>query len=145
MAKLSLKEKELLKEKRRRYQKGYKDFWWLLLITVGAWLLEAPAVIGLLISESRTHFHSYGVFMIVVSTIGYLTTVLLLALDKRRASIIISCISGALILLFCAFVYAGYDSALNTSEMKIMQIIISYVIPALAVPTADIIMVNRRI
>lgn len=144
MAKQTLKEKELLKQKEERKRKGYKDFWYLLLIVFGVWLLEAPAVAGLLLSNSRQHFNSYGIFMLIVSVVGFLLTVLLLALDKRRASIVISCISAGLILLFCALVYAGYESAINTSEMNVIQIIVSYVTP-LAVPIADIIMVNRRI
>ena len=143
MPKQTLKEKEILKQKEERRQKGYKDFWYLLLIVLGVWLLEAPAVAGLLLSSSRQHFNSYGIFMLIVSVVGFLLTVLLLAFDKRRASIIVSCISAGLILLFCALIYAGYESAINTSEMNVMQIIVSYVTP-LAVPIADIIMVNRR-
>ncbi len=144
MPKQTLKEKEILKRKEERKRKGYKDFWYLLLIVFGVWILEAPAVVGLLLSNSREHFNSYGIFMLIVSVVGFSLTVLLLALDKRRASIIVSCISAGLILLFCALVYAGYESAINTSEMNVMQIIISYVTP-LAVPIADIIMVNRRL
>ncbi len=144
MPKQTLKEKELLKEKIERKNKGYKDFWFLSLIVVLVWLLETPAIAGLLLSDSRTHFNSYGAFMLVVSVVGFVTTVLLLAFDKRRASIVVSCISAGLILLFCALIYAGYESAINTSEMNVMQIIVSYVTP-LAVPIADIIMVNRRL
>lgn len=145
MAKLTLQEKKEIYEKKKRYERGYKDFWLLLLIVVAAWILEFPAVLGLMLSESREHFHSYGVFMIVVSLVGHLTTVLLLALDKRKASIIISVISGVLIILFCSLIYIGYERALNTSEMMIQQILVSYVIPAVMVPIADIIMVKRRI
>jgi len=82
--------------------------------------------------------------MLVVSVVGFSLTVLLLALDKRRASIIVSVVSAALILLFCALIYAGYESAINTSDMQVMQIVVSYVTPVI-VPIADIIMVNRRI
>ena len=144
MPKQTLKEKEVLREKEERKQKGYKDFWYLLLIVLGVWTLEAPAVVGLILSDSREHFNSYGIFMLVVSVVGFLATVLLLAFDKRRASIVVSCISAGLILLFCALIYAGYESAINTSDMNVMQIIVSYVTP-LAVPIADIIMVNRRL
>ncbi|MBQ7799668.1 MAG: hypothetical protein IJ370_04175 [Oscillospiraceae bacterium] len=144
MPKQTLKEKEVLREKEERKQKGYKDFWYLLLIVLGVWMLEAPAVVGLILSDSREHFNSYGIFMLVVSVVGFLATVLLLAFDKRRASIVVSCISAGLILLFCALIYAGYESAINTSNMNVMQIIVSYVTP-LAVPIADIIMVNRRL
>ena len=144
MPKQTLKEKELLKEKTERKNKGYKDFWFLLLIVVLVWLLETPAIVGLLMSDSRQHFNSYGTFMLVVSVVGFLATVLLLAFDKRKASIVVSCISAGLILLFCALIYAGYESAINTSEMNVMQIIVSYVTP-IAVPVADIIMVNRRL
>jgi len=144
MPKQTLKEKELLKEKTERKNKGYKDFWFLLLIVVLVWLLETPAIVGLLMSDSRQHFNSYGTFMLVVSVVGFLATVLLLALDRRKASIVVSCISAGLILLFCALIYAGYESAINTSEMNVMQIIVSYVTP-IAVPVADIIMVNRRL
>lgn len=145
MAKLTLQEKKEIYEKQKRYERGYKDFWVLLLIVVAAWILEFPAVLGLMLSESREHFHSYGVFMIVVSLVGHLTTVLLLALDKRTASIIVSVVSGVLIILFCSLIYIGYERALNTSEMMIQQILVSYVIPAVIVPVADIIMVKRRI
>ena len=144
MPKQTLKEKELLKEKTERKNKGYKDFWFLLLIVVLVWLLETPAIVGLLMSDSRQHFNSYGTFMLVVSVVGFLATVLLLAFDRRKASIVVSCISAGLILLFCALIYAGYESAINTSEMNVMQIIVSYVTP-IAVPVADIIMVNRRL
>ena len=143
MPKQTLKEKELLRQKEDRKNRGYKDYLFLLLIVVLVWLLEAPAIAGLLLSNSRAHFNSYGIFMLVVSVVGFLATVLLLAFDKRRASIIVSCSSAGLILLFCALIYAGYESAINTSEMNVMQIIVSYVTP-LAVPIADIIMVNRR-
>ncbi len=143
MPKQTLKEKELLREKEERKNRGYKDYLFLLLIVVLVWLLEAPAIAGLILSDSRAHFNSYGIFMLVVSVVGFLLTVLLLALDKRRASIIVSCVSAGLILLFCALIYAGYESAINTSQMNVMQIIVSYVTP-LAVPIADIIMVNRR-
>ena len=144
MPKLTLKEKEELKVKKERYSKGYKDYLYLALMVFVVWLLETPAVIGLLLSDSRSHFNSYGIFMIVVSVIGFSLSVLLLALDKRRASIILSCVSAALILLFCALIYSGYDSALNTSGMQIMQIIISYVSPV-SIPIANIIMVNKRL
>ena len=144
MPKQTLKEKELLKEKTERKNKGYKDFWFLLLIVVLVWLLETPAIVGLLMSDSRQHFNSYGTFMLVVSVVGFLATVLLLALDRRKASIVVSCITAGLILLFCALIYAGYESAINTSEMNVMQIIVSYVTP-IAVPVADVIMVNRRL
>ena len=144
MPKLTLKEKEELKVKKERYSKGYKDYLYLALMVFVVWLLETPAVIGLLLSDSRSHFNSYGIFMIVVSVIGFSLSVLLLALDKRRASIILSCVSAALILLFCALIYSGYDSALNTSGMQIMQIIISYVNPV-SIPIANIIMVNKRL
>ena len=144
MPKQTLKEKELLKEKTERKNKGYKDFWFLLLIVVLVWLLETPAIVGLLMSDSRQHFNSYGTFMLVVSVVGFLATVLLLAFDRRKASIVVSCITAGLILLFCALIYAGYESAINTSEMNVMQIIVSYVTP-IAVPVADIIMVNRRL
>jgi len=144
MPKQTLKEKEEMRIKEERYAKGYKDYLYLALMVFVVWLLETPAVVGLLLSDSRSHFNSYGIFMIVVSVIGFSLSVLLLALDKRRASIIISCTSAALILLFCALIYAGYDSALNTSEMQIMQIIVSYVSPV-SIPIANIIMVNKRI
>jgi len=144
MAKQTLKEKEVLKKREGRKARGYKDFLYLALIVFVVWLLEAPAVYGLILSGSRSHFNSYGIFMLVVSVVGFSLTVLLLALDKRRASIIVSIVSAALILLFCALIYTGYESALNTSDMNIMQIIVSYVTPV-AVPIADIIMVNRRI
>ncbi len=144
MPKETLKEKELQREKQLRYQYGYKDFWLLAAIVLFVWLLEAPAIFGLLVSESRKHFNSYGVFMLVTSLVGHISTVLLLAFDKRKASIIVSCVAGGLILLYCSLIYVGYESALNTSEMMVQQIIVSYVIPAAAVPVADIIMVNRR-
>ena len=144
MAKQTLKEKEELRKREERKKHGYKDFWYLALIVLGVWLLEAPAVAGLLLSESRSHFNSYGIFMLVVSVVGFSLTVLLLALDKRRASIIVSVVSAALILLFCALIYAGYESAINTSDMQVMQIVVSYVTPVI-VPIADIIMVKRRI
>ena len=143
MPKQTLKEKEILKKSEERKNRGYKDFWYLLLIVAVIWLLQAPAVAGLLLSDSRSHFNSYGVFMLVVSVVGFYLTVLLLALDKRRASIIVSVVSAALILLFCALIYTGYESAINTSEMNVLQIIVSYV-SAVAVPIADIIMVNKR-
>lgn len=145
MPKETIKEKEARKEKQLRYERGYKDYWWLLAIVVFVWILELPAVYGLVVSESREHFNSYGVFMIITSLVGHLATVLLLALDKRKASIIVSCIAGVLIILYCTLIYSGYDSALNTSDLKIMQIIVSYVIPAVAVPFANIIMVNKRL
>ncbi len=144
MAKLTNKEKQELKEKQRRYERGYKDYWFLLLITVVVWVLESPAVFGLLTSESRQHFYAYGVGIIIASTVGFLLSVLLLALDKRRASIIVSCVSAGIILIICALVYAGYNRALNTSNLMVMQIITSYITPV-AVPVANIIMVNRRI
>lgn len=144
MAKLTLKEKEIQKKLEDRKARGYKDFWYLALIVLVVWLLETPAIYGLISSESRTHFNSYGIFMLVVSVVGFSVTVLLLALDKRRASIIVSVVSAALILLFCALIYAGYEKAINTSDMNVMQIIVSYV-SAVAVPIADVIMVNRRI
>ena len=145
MPKLSLKEKQVQKEKQARFERGYKDYWYLLLITVVSWLLESPAVAGLLMSESRNHFNTYGVFMIVASTVGFLSAVLLLAFDKRTASIIVSIASGLFIILTCTLIYAGYERALNTTEMNVMQIIVSYAIPAVSVPLANIIMVNRRI
>lgn len=144
MPKQTLKEKEEYKQKLERYSKGYKDYWYLLLLTVVVWILESPAVAGLLMSDSRSHFHSYGIFMAVVSVVGFLLSVLLLALDKRRASIILSCVSAGLILLFCALVYTGYESALNTSGLQVVQIIVSYVTPV-SIPVANIIMVNKRI
>lgn len=144
MAKLTLKEKDETKEKIRRRDGGYKDFWLLLGFVVLTWILELPAIVGLLMSESREHFHYYGVFMIVASVVGYLLSVLLLALDKRGASMTLSIISGALILLFCALIYSGYESALNTSELMIVQIVTSYAVPALLVPISNIIMVRRR-
>lgn len=144
MPKQTLKEKEEYKQKLERYSKGYKDYWYLLLITVIVWLLETPAVAGLLMSNSRNHFHSYGIFMAVVSVVGFLVSVLLLALDKRKASIIISCVSAGLILLFCALVYVGYESAINTSGLQVLQIIVSYISPV-SIPVANIIMVNKRI
>ena len=145
MPKETIKEKEIKREKQLRYERGYKDFWWLLGIVIFEWILEAPACFGLVSSESRAHFNSYGVFMIVTSFVGHLSTVLLLSLDKRKTSIIVSCVTGALIILYCTLIYSGYESALNTSDLNVMQIITSYVIPAVAVPFADIIMVNRRL
>ena len=144
MPKLSLKEKQIQNEKQARYERGYKDYLYLLLATAVCLLLESPAIIGLLMSESRNHFNTYGVFMIVAS-VGFLISVLLLALDKRKASIIVSVASGLFIVLTCTLIYAGYESALNTTEMNALQIIISYAIPAISVPTLNIIMVNRRI
>ncbi|MEE1279343.1 MAG: hypothetical protein UHH95_00750 [Oscillospiraceae bacterium] len=144
MSKLTLKEKEIQREKLSRKERGYKDFWFLLIIVGIVWLLQAPAVVGLLGSDTRSHFHSYGIFMIFFSVIGFLLSVLLLALDKRKASVIISCVAAASILLICALIYAGYERALNTSEMNVAQIIVSYVTP-LAVPIANIIMVKKRI
>jgi putative membrane protein len=88
---------------------------------------------------------SFDLSVLLPFGIGIVATVLLLALDKRKASIIVSCIAGVLIILYCTLVYSGYDSALNTSDLKIMQIIVSYVIPAVAVPFANIIMVNKRL
>ena len=58
MPKQTLKEKEEYKQKLERYSKGYKDYWYLLLLTVVVWILESPAVAGLLMSDSRSHFHS---------------------------------------------------------------------------------------
>ena len=127
MPKETIKEKEIKREKQLRFERGYRDYWWLL---------------G---SESRNHFNSYGVFMIVTSLVGHLSAVLLLFFDKRKASIIVSCVAGALIVLYCTLIYSGYESALNTSDLNVLQIIVSYVIPAVAVPFADIIMVNRRL
>ena len=148
MPKLTLKEKEENKEKELRYKKGYKDFWWLLLITFGVWLFETPAVVGLILSvtinNSQEHFYGYGVAMAVVSVIGFLLTVIFLAFDKRAASIIASVITSAFILLICALVYTGYNSALNTSGFMVIQIITSYIIP-ITIPVVNIIMVNRRI
>lgn len=143
MAKLTLKEKEMQREMQSRKESGYKDFWYLLLTVGIVWLLETPAIVGLLGSDTRSHFHSYGVFMIFFSVVGFLTAVLLLALNKKKASIIISCTSAAFILLICALIYVGYKSALNTSDMNVAQIIVSYVTP-LAVPVANIIMVTKR-
>ena len=144
MPKLSLKEKQVQKEKQARFERGYKDYLYLLLITVVCWILESPAVAGLLMSESRNHFNTYGVFMIVAS-VGFLISVLLLAFDKRKASIIVSVASGLFIVLTCTLIYAGYERAVNTTEMNMMQIIVSYAVPAISVPFANIIMVNRRI
>ncbi len=144
MPKLTLKEKEITNKKLGLQNKGYKDFWWLLLIVFIIWLLESPAVVGLLLSDTRSHFHSYGIFMIFFSVIGFLTAVLLLALDKRKASIIVSCVSAGFILLICALIYVGYNRALNTSDMNVAQIIVSYITP-IAVPAFNIIMVNKRI
>lgn len=144
MARLTLKEKEEQRERQRRKERGYRDYWFLLLIVGIVWLLETPAVVGLLLSESRSHFFSYGIFMIILSVGGFLTAVLLLALDKRKASVIVSSITAVLILLICALIYAGYQRAINISEMNVQQIIVSYVTP-LAVPIANIIMVSRRI
>lgn len=144
MAKLTIKEKEIQNKNMERKQRGYKDFWLLLGIVVFVWLLESPAIVGLLMSDTRSHFHSYGVFMIILSTVGFLTAVLLLALDKRKASIIISSVSSLLILLICALIYVGYERALNTSDMNVAQIIVSYVMP-LIVPISNAIMVSRRI
>lgn len=144
MSKLTIKEKEIQREKLSRKERGYKDFWFLLIIVGIVWLLQTPAVVGLLGSDTRSHFHFYGIFMIFFSVIGFLLSVLLLALDKRKASVIISCVAVAGILLICALIYMGYERALNTSEMNIAQIIVSYVTP-LAVPIANIIMVKKRI
>lgn len=144
MPKLSLKEKQAQKAKQARFERGYKDYWYLLLITAVCWLLEFPAILGLLMSESRNHFNTYGVFMIVAS-VGFLVAVILLAFDKRKASIIVSVVSGLFVILNCTLIYAGYERAVNTTEMNALQIIISYAIPAVAVPLANIIMVNRRI
>ncbi len=143
MAKLSLKEKELNRERLEKKQKGYKDFWYLLIIVGIIWLLQFPAIIGLLMSDTRSHFHSYGIMMIVITTVGFLTSVLLLALDKRKSSILISSISSALILLICALIYWGYERALNVSNMHVAQIIVSYV-TSIIVPIANAIMVSRR-
>lgn len=144
MAKLTIKEKEIQNKNIERKQRGYKDFWLLLGIVAFVWLLESPAIVGLLMSDTRSHFHSYGVFMIILSTVGFLTAVLLLALDKRKASVIISSVSSLLILLICALIYVGYERALNTSDMNVAQIIVSYVMP-LIVPISNAIMVSRRI
>lgn len=144
MAKLTLKEKELNRERQEKMRKGYKDFWYLLIIVGVVWLLQLPAIIGLLMSDTRSHFHSYGVFMIVITTVGFLTSVLLLALDKRKSSVLISSISAALILLICALIYWGYESALNVSNMHVAQIIVSYV-SGITVPIANAIMVSKRI
>ena len=145
MPKETIKEKEIKREKQLRYERGYRDYWWLLGIVLFVWILESPAVYGLIVSKSREHFNSYGVFMIVTSLVGHLSTVLLLSLDKRKASIIVSCITGALIILYCTLIYSGYERALNTSDLNILQMIISYIMPAVAVPFADIIMINRRL
>ena len=144
MAKLTIKEKEIQKENELRKKRGYKDFWLLLIIVFVIWLLQSPAIFGLISSDTRSHFHSYGVFMIVISSVGFLTAVLLLALDKRKASIIISSVSSLLILLICALIYVGYERAINTSDMNIAQIIVSYV-SSIIVPVANAIMVSRRI
>ncbi len=144
MPKLTLKEKEIQREKLSRKERGYKDFWFLLIIVGIVWLLQIPAIVGLLGSDTRSHFHSYGVFMIFFSVIGFSLSVLLLYLDKRKASVIISCVAAVGILLICALIYVGYERALNTSEMNVAQIIVSYVTP-LAVPIANIIMVKKRI
>ncbi len=144
MAKQTIKEKEEQRKKQERYERGYKDYWFLLLITFICWILESPAVYGLLADSSRDHFPPYGVAILVVSTVGYLLAVLLLALDKRKGSIIASVTSGLLIVLFCAFIYAGYERA-HKSEFNVAQIVVSYAIPAVAVPLANIIMVNRRL
>ena len=144
MAKLSLKEKELNRERQEKIRKGYKDFWYLLIIVGVVWLMQLPAIIGLIMSDTRSHFHSYGIMMIVVTTVGFLTAVLLLALDKRKASIIVSSISAALILLICALIYVGYERAVNVSNMQVPQIIVSYV-SCIIVPVANAIMVNKRI
>ena len=144
MPKQTLKEKELAKKIEQRKSRGYRDYLYLLLIVVVVWLLEAPAIIGLLHPESKSHFNSYGSFMLIVSLVGFSLTVLLLALDKRKASVIISVVSAALILLFCALIYTGYEGVLGTSENNAVQIIVSYVTPVI-IPIADIIMVKRRI
>lgn len=143
MAKLSLKEKELNRQREEKIKKGYKDFWYLLIIVGVIWLLQLPAIIGLLMSDTRSHFHSYGIMMIVITTVGFLTAVLLLALDKRKSSILISSISSALILLICALIYWGYERALNVSNMHVAQIIVSYV-TSIIVPIANAIMVSKR-
>lgn len=144
MAKLSLKEKELNRERQEKLKKGYKDFWYLLIIVGVVWLLQLPAIIGLLMSDTRSHFSSYGIMMIIITTVGFLTAVLLLALDKRKSSVLISSISAALILLICALIYWGYERALNVSNMHVAQIIVSYV-SSIIVPIANAIMVSRRI
>lgn len=144
MAKLTLKEKALQRERQEKKQKGYKDFWYLLIIVGVIWLMQLPAIIGLLMSDTRSHFHSYGIFMIVITTVGFLTSVLLLALDKRKASVIVSSASSLLILLTCALIYWGYERAVNVSNMHIAQIIVSYV-SSLIVPIVNAIMVSKRI
>lgn len=144
MPKLTLKEKELIREIEKKKKKGYKDFWYLLGIVVFVWLLQLPAIIGLINSDTRSHFHSYGVFMIIITTIGFLTAVLLLALDKRKASVIVSCVSAFLILLICALIYWGYERAVNVSNMHVAQIIVSYV-SGIIVPIANAMMVSKRI
>ena len=144
MAKLTIKEKELRNKQTEKLSKGYKDFWYLLIIVGVMWLLELPAIIGLLSSDTRSHFHSYGVFMIVIATVGFLSAVLLLALDKRKASVIVSSVSSVLILLICALIYWGYERALHVSNMHVLQIIVSYV-SSIIVPIANAIMVSRRI
>lgn len=143
MAKLTLKEKELARAAEEKNKKGYKDFWYLLGIVAFIWLLQLPAIIGLLMSDTRNHFHSYGIMMIVVTTVGFLTAVLLLALDKRKSSVLISSISSFLILLICALIYWGYERALHVSNMHVMQIIVSYA-SSIIVPIANAIMVSKR-
>ena len=144
MPKRTLKEIERDRKQLERYNRGYKDFWALAAIVLGVWLLEAPAVIGLVLSQSRSHFNTYGTFMLIASVVGFGATVLLLALDKRKASIIVSIISFAVIVLVCVLVYKGYESAISTSGNHVQQIIASYVSP-IVVPIATIIMVKRRI
>lgn len=143
MAKLSLKEKELNRQREEKLKKGYKDFWYLLIIVGVIWILQLPAIVGLLMSDTRNHFHSYGVMMIVITTVGFLTAVLLLALNKNKSSILISSVSAALILLICALIYWGYERALNVTNMHVAQIIVSYV-SSIIVPIANAIMVSRR-
>ena len=144
MAKLTIKEKEIQMDRELKKKRGYKDFWFLLIIVAVIWLLQSPAIVGLLSSDTRSHFHSYGVFMIVISTVGFLSAVLLLAFDKRKASVILSSVSSVLILLICALIYIGYERAVNTSDMNVAQIIVSYV-SSVVVPVANAIMVSRRI
>ncbi len=144
MAKLTLKEKESLRKQTRRQEHRYRDLKWLILIVLGVWLFQSPAVYGLIVSTSRSHFRFYGWFLLLVSVLGFAVTVLLLALDCRRASIIVSWSAAALIMLVCALIYIGYNRALNTSNLHVPQIILSYGL-CLAVPIADTIAVRRRI
>lgn len=147
MAKTTLKEKELQKKKEARRKKGYNDYKILIRIVLFSFLLQAPAVLTLL---TRTSVLAviFGVIM-VVANIGYVRATMLLAHNKEELSVIYSLVSGALIILCCVLVYVnvfgdGYSESMELSDSQVPQIIVSYVIPAISVPLANIIMVKRR-